>query len=73
MSYWALSDVLGPLGHVLGLLNGAAKLLAVIPAAVRVPSLHAMTGMSGEISSDRSYSCRFIKSVCDIFLFEIKY
>lgn len=47
-SYWALSDVLGPLVHVGALLDGGAALLFVIPATVRVPSLHAVTNTSAD-------------------------
>lgn len=43
-SHWALGDVLGPLVHVGALLNGGAPLLFEIPATIRVPSFHAMTG-----------------------------
>lgn len=51
VSYWALSDVLGPLVHVGALLDGAAALLFVIPAAVRVPSFHALTNTSTDNQS----------------------
>lgn len=50
VSYWALCDVLGPLVHVGALFNGGAAFLVVIPATIRVPSLHAVTNVSSEIS-----------------------
>lgn len=51
MSYWALSDVLGPLVHVGALLDGGAALLFVIPATVRVSSFHAMAVRSADTES----------------------
>lgn len=51
VSYWALSDVLGPLVHVGAPLEGGAQILLVVPATVWVPSMQALASMKIKICS----------------------